>query len=282
MKVMVIVKASPSSEAGKMPGEALLTAMGNFNEKLVKAGIMEFGEGLKPSSEGLRVRFSGSQRVVTTGPFVETNELIAGFWIWNVKSMEEALEWVKQCPNPMEEESDIEIRTFYEMEDFAEIDSTGKVAAQEDELRNAMSMQKAEIKNYLFFSGRCEEALNFYQQHLGASINFMMRFNENPDPMPEGMLQDGFENKIMHAEFNLANMVIYASDGCNDAENFSGFRLALIIQKKEDAERIFSALATGGKIDMPLMKTFWSPLYGQVTDQFGVGWMVMLPEEKTA
>lgn len=122
MKVMVIVKASPSSEAGKMPGEALLTAMGNFNEKLVKAGIMEFGEGLKPSSEGLRVRFSGSQRVVTTGPFVETNELIAGFWIWNVKSMEEALEWVKQCPNPMEEESDIEIRTFYEMEDFAEID----------------------------------------------------------------------------------------------------------------------------------------------------------------
>lgn len=282
MKVMVIVKASPSSEAGKMPSEELLVAMGNFNEKLVKAGIMESGDGLKPSSEGLRVTFNGSQRVVTTGPFAETNELIAGFWIWNVKSMDEALEWVKQCPNPMEEESDIEIRTFYEMEDFAELDPTGKVAAQEDEMRNAVSMRKAEVKNYLFFSGRCEEALNFYQKHLGASINFMMRFNESPDPMPEGMLQDGFENKIMHAECKVGNVDIYASDGCNDAESFSGFRLALIIQKQEDAERIFNALAIDGKVDMPLMKTFWSPLYGQVTDQFGVGWMVMLPGEESA
>lgn len=282
MKVMVIVKASPSSEAGKMPSEKLLVAMGNFNEKLVKAGIMEFGEGLKPSSEGLRVTFSGSQRSVTTGPFAETNELIAGFWVWNVESMEEALEWVKQCPNPMEEESDIEIRPLYEMDDFAEMDPTGKVAAQEDELRNAMSMQKTEVKNYLFFSGRCEEALNFYQRHLGAHINFMMRFNESPDPLPEGMLQDGFENKIMHAECKVGNVDIYASDGCNDAESFSGFRLALIIQTQEDAERIFAALATDGKIDMPLMKTFWSPLYGQVTDQFGVGWMVMLPGDKPA
>lgn len=282
MKVMVIVKASSSSEAGKMPSEALPTAMGNFNEKLVKAGIVEFGEGLKPSSEGVRVTFSGSQRVITTGPFAETNELIAGFWIWNVSSMEEALEWVKQCPNPMEEESDIEIRTFYETEDFAELDPTGKVAAQEEELRNAMAMKKAEIKNYLFFSGRCEEAMNFYQQHLGATINFLMRFNESPEPMPEGMLQDGFENKIMHAEFTLADQQIYASDGCNDAESFSGFRLALIVQKKEEAERVFNVLATGGKVDMPLTKTFWSPLYGQVTDQFGVGWMVMLPGEDGA
>src|SRR5690606_18230232 len=143
-------------------------------------------------------------------------------------------------------------------------------------------MQSAEIKNYLFFSGRCEEALNFYQQHLGANINFMMRFNESPDPVPEGMLQDGFENKIMHAECKIANIDIYASDGCNDAESFSGFRLALIIQTQEDAARIFAALATDGKIDMPLMKTFWSPLYGQVTDQFGVGWMVMLPGDKPA
>jgi uncharacterized glyoxalase superfamily protein PhnB len=282
MKVMVIVKASPSSEAGQMPSEELLTAMGNFNEKLVKAGVMEFGEGLKPSSEGLRVTFSGSQRVVTTGPFAETSELIAGFWIWNVKSMEEALEWVKQCPNPMEEESDIEIRTFYEMEDFAEIDSTGKVAEQENALRKTMSMQKAEVNNYLFFSGRCEEALNFYQQHLGATINFLMRFDESPDPLPEDMLQEGFENKIMHADFTVANSNIYASDGCNDATSFSGFRLALTVQTKEEAERIFAALATGGNVDMPLMKTFWSPLYGQVTDQFGVGWMVMLPGEGAA
>ncbi len=137
MKVMVIVKASASSEAGKLPSQELLTAMGQFNEELVKAGIMEFGEGLKPSSQGLRVRFKGDERLVTTGPFTETNELIAGFWIWNVNSMEEALEWVKKCPNPMEEESDIEIRSFYTMEDFSENDIDGKVAQQEDELRQA-------------------------------------------------------------------------------------------------------------------------------------------------
>lgn len=282
MKVMVIVKASPSSEAGTMPSEALLMAMGNFNEELVKAGIMEFGEGLKPSSEGLRVRFNGSKRTVTTGPFAETNELIAGFWIWNVKSMDEALEWVKKCPNPMEEDSDIELRTFYEMADFAAADPTGNAGKQEDALRNAMAMQKTKVTNYLFFSGRCEEALNFYQQHLGAKMDFMLRFNESPDPVPAGVLQEGFENKVMHASFTLGDITVFASDGCDEASHFSGFRLTLTVPKDDDAHRIFNALATNGTIDMPLTKTFWSPLYGQVTDQFGIGWMVMLPGDTPA
>jgi PhnB protein len=284
MKVMVIVKASPGSEAGKMPTEALMTAMMNFNEELVKAGIMESGDGLKPSSQGLRVRFSGDKRVVTTGPFTETNELIAGYWIWNVKSMEEAVEWVKKCPNPMdEEESDIEIRTFYEIEDFAVADPDGASREKDAALRQALAMQKVEVNNYLFFSGRCDEALAFYQQHLSADIKFLIRFNESPDAVPEGMLQDGFENKVMHAEFSLGNVRVMASDGCNDVEKFSGFRLALNVPDEDEARRIFSALASnGGKVDMPLMKTFWSPLYGQVTDQFGVGWMVMLPGEEPA
>jgi uncharacterized glyoxalase superfamily protein PhnB len=280
MKVMVIVKASPSSEGGKMPSEELLTAMGNFNEALVKAGIMESGDGLKPSSEGVRVRFSGDKRIVTTGPFTETNELIAGYWIWNVASMEEAVEWVKKCPNPMDEDSDIEIRTFYTMEDFAQADPQGKAAAQEEHLRQTIALRQAKVNNYLFFSGRCEEALNFYQQHLGAKINMLLRFNQSPDPVPEGMLQQGFENKIMHADFTLGDVNILASDGCDDATHFSGFRLTLTLQTAEDAHRVFNALATGGSVDMPLAKTFWSPLYGQVTDQFGVGWMVMLPEQQ--
>jgi hypothetical protein len=119
MRVMVIVKASKNSEAGIMPSEQLLRDMGNFNEELVKAGIMLAGDGLQPSSKGKRVRFSGDKRTVIDGPFAETKELIAGFWIWQVKSMDEALEWVKRCPSPMPgEESDIEIRPFYEMEDF--------------------------------------------------------------------------------------------------------------------------------------------------------------------
>jgi hypothetical protein len=134
MRVMVIVKASKNSEAGIMPGEELLRDMGNFNEELVKAGIMIAGDGLKPSSQGKRVIFSGDKRTVVDGPFAETKELIAGFWIWQVKSMDEALEWVRRCPNPMPgEESDIEIRPFYEMEDFGP-EMTPELRAQEERI----------------------------------------------------------------------------------------------------------------------------------------------------
>src|SRR6478609_5438647 len=114
MRFMVIVKATPESEAGEMPSTELMTAMGNFNEELVNAGIMLAGDGLKPSSKGARVRFSGKDRRVIDGPFAETKELVAGFWIWNCASLQEAIEWVKRCPNPMPTDSEIEIRPFYE------------------------------------------------------------------------------------------------------------------------------------------------------------------------
>lgn len=136
MKVMVMVKATPSSEAGEMPSEQLLTDMGNFNEELAKAGIMLAGEGLHPSSRGARVRFSGTNRTVIDGPFAESKELIAGFWIWQVDSMEEAIKWVKRCPNPMSEESDIEIRPLFEPEDFGE-EFTPELQVQEDRIRTA-------------------------------------------------------------------------------------------------------------------------------------------------
>jgi hypothetical protein len=115
---MIIVKASPESEAGKMPSTELLTAMGKYNEELVNAGVLLAGEGLHPSSRGVRVHFSGNKRTVIDGPFSETKELIAGFWLIQVKSLEEAIEWVKRCPNPMESDSDIEIRQVFEAEDF--------------------------------------------------------------------------------------------------------------------------------------------------------------------
>jgi len=120
MRFMVMVKATKDSEAGVMPTKELLTAMGKYNEELVKAGIMLAGDGLQPSSKGARVRFSGKNRTVVDGPFAETKELVAGFWIWQVKSKQEAIEWVKRCPNPMPGDSDIEIRQLFEAEDFAE------------------------------------------------------------------------------------------------------------------------------------------------------------------
>lgn len=134
MKVLVLVKATKDSEAGLMPSEDLLNEMGKYNEELVKAGIMLQGEGLHPSSKGARVRFSGKDRTVIDGPFAETKELVAGFWMWKVSSMQEAIDWVKRCPNPMPSESEIEIRPVFELEDFGDA-ATPEVRAREERLR---------------------------------------------------------------------------------------------------------------------------------------------------
>jgi hypothetical protein len=142
MRFMVVVKATKDSEAGVMPSEKLLADMGKYNEELVKAGVMLAGEGLQPSSKGKRVRFSGAKRTVIDGPFTETKELIAGFWLWQVRSMEEAIEWVKRCPNPFEEgESEIEIRQVFEADDFG-AEFTPELRAQEERLRKQMSAKK--------------------------------------------------------------------------------------------------------------------------------------------
>jgi hypothetical protein len=135
MRVMVIIKATNSSEAGVMPSEKLLTDMGRFNEELVKAGVMVAGEGLHPSRKGKRVRFAGGRRTVLDGPFAETKELVAGFWLWQVKSMDEAVEWVRRCPDPMPgEEAEIEIRPVFEAEDFG-AEFTPELREQEERLR---------------------------------------------------------------------------------------------------------------------------------------------------
>jgi hypothetical protein len=135
MKVMVLVKATKESEAGVMPSPQLLADMGKFNAELVKAGVMLAGEGLQASSKGKRVRFSGQSRLVIDGPFAETKELVAGFWLWKVKSMEEAVDWIKRCPNPHNQEGEVEIRQLFDAEDFAPCDPTGELRAAEARLR---------------------------------------------------------------------------------------------------------------------------------------------------
>ena len=136
MRVMVLVKATVDSEAGFMPSTELIEAMFNFNEELVNAGIMQAGDGLKPSSEGKRVAFNGSDRTVIDGPFSATNELVAGFWVWEVESIDAAVEWVKRCPNPMPGPSEVEIRPLYEIADFDEA-MTPELAEQEERLRRS-------------------------------------------------------------------------------------------------------------------------------------------------
>jgi hypothetical protein len=139
---MVIIKATKDSEAGVMPGEQLFREMGQFNEELVKAGVMLAGEGLHPSSKGKRVRFLGEKKLVVDGPFAETKELIAGFWLWKVKSLEEAVEWVKRCPNPYNQDGEVEIRPVFEIEDFAPADPTGELRAAETRLREQVEKER--------------------------------------------------------------------------------------------------------------------------------------------
>lgn len=165
MKVMVIVKATQDSEAGTLPEPQMLRDMGAYNEALIQAGIMQAGEGLYPSSQGARVLFSGKNRTVTDGPFAETKELIAGFWLWQVKSMEDAIEWVKRCPNPMLQDSVIEVRRVYAPEDFAPVDPTGEFRAQEAD-------QQARAAAYILEPPRMEKAPE--RVFAGLSRNYTM------------------------------------------------------------------------------------------------------------
>lgn len=139
-------------------------------------------------------------------------------------------------------------------------------------------MTKKIVQPYLFFNGRCEEALEFYRAAVGAEVEMMMRFKESPDSPPPGMVPEGYENKIMHASFRIGETVVMASDGCEDAK-IGGFSLSLTVPTAAEADKCFAALSEGGKVDMPLGKTFWSPRFGMLTDRFGVAWMVgLLPE----
>ena len=141
------------------------------------------------------------------------------------------------------------------------------------------TVTETSIQPYLMFGGRCQEALDFYQSALGAKIEMVMLFKDSPDPTPPGMLPPGFENKVMHCSFVIHGSRIMASDGCEEASNFSGFSLSLSVKTEAEADQAFNALAEGGSVRMPLSKTFWSPKFGMLTDKFGVAWMIIIPME---
>jgi PhnB protein len=138
-------------------------------------------------------------------------------------------------------------------------------------------MPATTITPYLDFAGRCDEAIAFYCEALGAEVEMLMRFNESPEPVPPGMLQPGFEKKVMHASLRIRGIPLMCCDGCDDKTKFGGVRLALQVPAEADARKAFDALAPGGTVQMPLTKTFWSPCFGMLTDKFGLGWMVMVP-----
>ncbi len=203
MKVMVLVKASKDSEAGVMPTQQLLTEMGQFNEELVKAGIMLAGEGLQPSSKGVRVRFSEKERIVIDGPFAETKELVAGYWIWQVKSMDEAIAWLKRCPNPMMEDSEVEIRPYFSMEDFGEA-FTPELQKKEERLRAAIESQANASTAVL----RTERVLSSSPRKIFAAF-------ERPDRLAQWWGPKDFTNTFEQFEFKPGGRWVFVMHGPN-------------------------------------------------------------------
>jgi predicted 3-demethylubiquinone-9 3-methyltransferase (glyoxalase superfamily) len=258
MRFMVIVKATKNSEAGVMPGEQVLADMGRFNEEIARAGIMLAGDGLQPSSRGKRVRFgAGGRRTVIDGPFAETKELIAGYWIWQVKSMEEALEWVKRIPDPMPgEEAEIEVRPFFEAEDFGEA-LTPELRERAERLR--VQVGKAKIFPHLWYAKQAEEAARFY-----ASIFPRSSVDRVTPLMSES--PSGPPGSVKVVDFTLFGQRFQAISAGPHHEFNDAISLVVLCGDQAELDRYWNALlADGGQ----------TQACGWLIDRFGVRWQIV-------
>ncbi|AKJ27576.1 hypothetical protein AAW51_0885 [Caldimonas brevitalea] len=276
MRFMVLIKADANTEAGVMPSEQLLAEMGKFNEELVKAGVMLAGEGLHPSAKGARVRFSGDRRTVVDGPFADTKELLAGYWLWQVKSKEEAIEWVKRCPNPTGTESEIEIRQVFEAADFGEA-FTPELREQEDRLRAEVAAQAAAGGKgavpavppargaipYLVVQG-ADQAIGYYQQVFGAEL--VMRLDA-----PDG--------KVLHSEMKVGPASFMVTEERADYQSpgpkaLGGSAVSVSVFVPDVDATVAKAVAAGAQVTMPVQDQFWGDRCGHLVDPFGHKWFV--------
>lgn len=269
MRFAIIRKADETTEKGCMPSNELLLAMGQYNQALAEAGVLRGGDGLRPSSDGLRIRFNKGKPTVTDGPFAETRELIAGYTVIEVDSKEEAIEWAKKWPAlDGDGEVELELRQYFEMEDFEQ----GEGLELHREVEAKMARQPAEICTYLFFDGNCREAFEFYADCLGGRIEGMMSEAEAPDELRSLGAQS---DKILHACLRVGKLRLMGADV--PGEQYSkpqGFRVQLAINDVAQAEHAFAQLADGGVVHMPLAQTFWAERFGIAQDRFGTPWMI--------
>ena len=278
MRFMILIKADKNSEAGVMPDTQLLAAMGRYNEELVKAGVMQAGEGLQPSSKGARVRFDGRERSVGYGPFAETGDLVAGFWIWTVKSLDEAIAWVKRCP--MGEGSEIEIRQVFEAEDFG-AEFTPELRDQEDRLRAQIESKRASptaavnpvppatgSTPYLVIKN-AKDAIAWYQKVFDAQVVMQM---------------DAPDGKIMHAELKVGSAQFMLTEERPEHQALSPLTLggsstsALLYVPDTDAI-VNRAVASGARVTMPVADQFWGDRSGHLIDPFGHQWFISTHKE---
>ncbi|UAW99621.1 VOC family protein [Halopseudomonas nanhaiensis] len=265
MRYMLMRKADANTEQGIMPTSELLEAMGEYNERMFAAGVFVTGDGLRPSSDGFRIRFTDGEPEVIRGPFEQTGELLAGYTVIEVDSPGEALGWAKQWPRS-DAAACLEVRRYYEMEDFA----PGPALERHARLGKAQQRQPVGLCTHLTFPGSCREAMNFYASVFGASLE-INTFGETPmaDQVPPEQAQ-----MIAHAELHIGRHVIMGADmapGCG--QQAPGATVQLQYDNLDVATEVFQELADGGTVHMPIEKTFWAQGFGMLTDRFGTSWM---------
>ncbi len=273
MRVMVIVKADEKTEAGVMPDTLLLAEMSKYNEQLVNAGIMMEGEGLHPSSKGKRIIFKRNERSIVNGPFPEPRQLIAGYWIWNVKSMDEAVEWAKRCPNPTGANSELEIRPVFESEDFGAA-FTPELREREESMRLRTNVK---TNVYLNFNGNTEGAFKYYRSVFGSEFTALQRYENMPQS--EMSISPDEKEKILHIALPIGGGVVLMGSDVPQSMSSSFIQgnnvyISLHPQSKKDAEMLYQKLSEGGKVEMPLGKTFWGAYYASFLDKYNIGWMI--------
>lgn len=270
MLFMVLRKADEATEAGTMPSDALLQAMGNYNQMLVDAGAFIDGTGLKPSSYGKRISFEGGKSIVTDGPFAETHELLAGFTMIQADSMEAALELVLQWP-PEDAENGLvlELRPVYGLEDFEPGDGIENHRALADRL----SKQPALMSTYLNFDGQCKEAFEFYAECLGGTIETISFFGDMPGAGPDEV--KGMEHLVMNAQLRIGAFMVMGSDAPRQYRPAQGLSVQMSFSAPEQVDALYEKLADGAQsIEMPLGETFWARRFASFTDRYGTPWML--------
>ncbi|MAY70728.1 MAG: hypothetical protein CME82_04630 [Halomonas sp.] len=270
MRFMLMRKADAQTERGILPGPELLEAMADYNEQLIRAGVLVTCDGLSPSEEGCRLEFHQGTARVTRGPFPATEELLAGYTVIETDSLEQAIEWAKRWP-PLDGNGNVvlDIRRYLTMEDFGGSLGLDKHIAQ-TRLPRAVQL-------HLNFPGTCREAMDFYADVTGGHLEAMLSFSETPI---DNEVPPGWHDKIAHASLNIRGHRLISVDMLSECyQRPQGARVFLDYEQTEQAAAAFKRLAEGGQITMPFASTFWAKGFGMLTDRFGVNWMVACPAD---
>lgn len=263
MQYMLMRKADAATEAGELPSQAVLGAMADYNRRMLEAGVFVYGNGLRPTREGCRLQFRDGEPRVIAGPFTPSEELLAGYSVLEVDSLEEAIEWAKQWPRE-DVDATLELRRYFSLEDF-------EPGPGLDKHRDQARLPRA-LNVHLGFPGNCREAMTFYAEVTGGRLEALLTYGETP---PAEETPPDWHDRIIHASLNLRGRRLMGADQAGECYQAPrGMQVFLEYAEAEQAEAVFQRLAEGGRVTLPIAPTFWAARFGMLTDRFGVHWMI--------